>query len=279
MITHTRPPDTYKCKKAILKNVMNDDDAFLRIKDAVIRMNHLTILVYQFIKAYYLYCLDTNIQVPTIDEDGKFVELVFRVVSERNKRGPPLKDTNAIIVKELQAFYEAHFKQVLSEPPISRHKLSVCIGYAKITIITGFQNNIKMHFIRHLFSYVNVVFDEVNKDVYESLITKAKKNTYRVELRRELKKVKNDILNNTLTADEKYHKWITENRSKIVPSEYTVSIPYDVKVAPLKYLPSAAVLQTISEGPRTIAVQSALQCHGFQSFKATPSSHVSIWPA
>lgn len=74
MITPSRPPDTYKCKKAILKNVMNDNDAFLRIKDTVIRMNHLTILVYQFIKVYYLYCLDTNIQVPTIDEDGNFVD-------------------------------------------------------------------------------------------------------------------------------------------------------------------------------------------------------------
>ena len=236
MITPSRPPDTYKCKKAILKNVMNDNDAFLRITDAVIRMNHLTILVYQFIKAYYLYCIDTNIQVPTIDEDGNFVGLVFRVVSQGSNRGPPLKYTNAIIVKELESFYEAHFKQVLYEPPISRHKLSGCIGYAKVTIMTGFQNNIKVHFMRHLFGYINVVFDEVNKEVYESLITKSKKKIYRVELRRELKKVKNDILNNTLTAEEKYHKWITENRSKIVPSEYEVSIPYDVKVTPLKYL-------------------------------------------
>jgi hypothetical protein len=79
--------------------------------------------------------------------------------------------------------------------------------------------------MRHLFGYINVVFDEANKDIYESLITKAKQKVYRIELRRELKKVKNDILNNTLTADKKYHKWITENRPKIVPSVYAVSIP------------------------------------------------------
>ena len=56
-------------------------------------------------------------------------------------------------------------------------------------------------------------------------------------MRQQLKKVKNDLINNTLTSDNQYHTWINEIRNKIVPSIFINSIAYDVKVEPLKYLP------------------------------------------
>lgn len=48
--------------------------------------------------------------------------------------------------------------------------------------------------------------------------------------------VKNDILNNTLTCDEKYHAWLKENRYKIVPEIFETSYYYDIKITPYKYL-------------------------------------------
>ena len=56
-------------------------------------------------------------------------------------------------------------------------------------------------------------------------------------MRQQLKKVKNDLINNTLISDNQYHTWINEIRNKIVPSIFINSIAYDVKVEPLKYLP------------------------------------------
>ena len=78
-------------------------------------------------------------------------------------------------------------------------------------MITNVTNNTQEHFIDHLNKYVNIVFD-VKKQRDE--ITKANRDK---ELRKQLhkalyediNKVKKDLVSfDTLTSNEKYHKWI-----------------------------------------------------------------------
>ena len=80
-----KPPDKYKCKKGIIKNVITDNEALKRIKDAVITMNKITIYTYQFLKAYYIYCLDNNLEIPVVDEN--FISLIFKTISIADGRG------------------------------------------------------------------------------------------------------------------------------------------------------------------------------------------------
>ena len=102
-----KPPDKYKCKKGIIKNVITDNEALKRIKDAVITMNKITIYTYQFLKAYYIYCLDNNLEIPVVDEN--FISLIFKTISIADGRGRPFTKDNNNILSDLKIFYELHF--------------------------------------------------------------------------------------------------------------------------------------------------------------------------
>jgi len=105
-------------------------------------------------------------------------------------------------------------------------------------MITAFQNNISIHFMNRLFRYINKSFIEDDK--------------------KELRKVKNDILNNTNTSDIKYNQWIKDNKPKLLPTEFNKSYYYDIKCNPLKYL------------PYMIYINKELEKDGFKQFHCFP---------
>ena len=74
-----KPPELYRSKKGILKNLIKNAEALGIIKEAVIRVNKITISVYQFIKAYYLFCTEFNHPVPVINVD--FIDAVIKLLS------------------------------------------------------------------------------------------------------------------------------------------------------------------------------------------------------
>lgn len=221
--TIKKPPDKpidnpnitqYKCKKAILKNIIKDDNALQRIKEAVLKINKVVITTYQFIKAYYLFRLDKGKDIPTIDKE--FIKRCMLVVCQKDGRGPPLKTETKVMVKKLTDYYDKYFSKVIKGKKIKISKLNQIIGYVQTSMETAFQNNISIHFIDRLNRYVN-----------KSFITDDK-----IELR----KVKNDLLNNTKISDKKYHSWIDKEKDKILPKTFTKTYNYDVKCNPMKYL-------------------------------------------
>jgi hypothetical protein len=86
-----------------------------------------------------------------------------------------------------------------------------------------------MRFFDYIKRYINSYF----KYLYQDQI---KNKNFKKQLYREINFVKNDIINNTLTCDVKYHSWLNENRYKIVPEIFENSYYYDIKVTPYKYL-------------------------------------------
>ena len=237
----TESLDTYKSKKGILKNVIKDPDKNLPLlKDAVERTHLIVIYVYQFIKSYYLFCYETDSELLSFfDEKGLFINSILQVVSQASKKGngpgPP---------QHLLNFYKNYFEEVsgdLQKLP-SRKDISLILGYAKTNILTVLKNNIKTHFISRLNGFINSYFDVENQSLYDKCKTQKERKALKIQIRQELKKVKNDILDIKdfkLTSDPKYHEWIKIVQPYLVPltlPKKSPSINYDVHVKPLKYL-------------------------------------------
>ncbi len=96
-------------------------------------------------------------------------------------------------------------------------------------MLTSITNNIKIHF----FDYVNRFVNSYFKTLYKEEI---KNKEYKKQLFKELRIVKNDIINNTLASNEKYYNWLKDNRYKIVPEIYDTNYYYDVCCKPYKYM-------------------------------------------
>jgi hypothetical protein len=108
--------------------------------------------------------------------------------------------------------------------------LSQILNYNAISILTAIENNIKCHYFDYVRRYVNSYF----KHVYQNEL---KNKEFKQRLFKELKKVKNDIIGNTLTCNAKYHKWLKKNRYNIILQEFHKNgYHYDVKSNPQKYI-------------------------------------------
>jgi hypothetical protein len=99
-------------------------------------------------------------------------------------------------------------------------------------MLTNIENNVKLHFLKYVNRFVNSSFKKVNND----LIEKAKEGT-KTQLRKELNKdvyeIKQDLINNTLKSNEKYHNWINLHRNNIFYKDFINSYEFDIQ----KYCP------------------------------------------
>jgi hypothetical protein len=113
-----------------------------------------------------------------------------------------------------------------------------------ITRFTNINNNIQEHFLNHLNKYVNIVFDvktkreKITKDNKDKEIRKEAHK----KLTDEFNKIKKDLMSfDKLTADEKYHKWIIEERKNLYQNKTKFEkelIHYDLKANTQDYLQS-----------------------------------------
>jgi hypothetical protein len=102
-------------------------------------------------------------------------------------------------------------------------------------MLTNVENNIKLHFISYVKRFVNSSFRKEHNNIIENAEKNTKTQT-RKELNKDLYDIKEDLLNNTLSSNERYHEWINKHRKNIFPTEYTNSYEYDIDCNPQKYL-------------------------------------------
>ena len=95
---------------------------------------------------------------------------------------------------------------------------------------TAIINNIKLNFVSYLNRYVNSVFTNIYKIEIEN-------KEFKKQLYKELKVVKEDLINNTLKSNSKYHLWISCVRKYLVPilTPNESIYPY-LQTEPLKFL-------------------------------------------
>ena len=222
MATKKEPPDKYRCLKLPITSILkdeNDTEEHMKVlQNAVYRTNNITTKTYFLLRMWILQKYHTNQEIPEITEYT--IAMCMKSVLLPSI-GPKPKGNNASLLQEFQSLHQFSLED--------GSNLSAILGYYRTTMITAIENNIKMHFFDYIKRFVHSYFKHVYQDQIEN-------KEFRKQLYKELNLVKNDIINNTLTCDEKYHSWLQENRYKIVPQEYEESYYYDIKVTPYKYL-------------------------------------------
>jgi hypothetical protein len=99
-------------------------------------------------------------------------------------------------------------------------------------MLTAYHNNIKEHFVKRLFGFVNKTVS-----IYETNIQYAKSQ------RKSLKKAifsKSDV-------PEIYNEWARKHLSSLIPEDVGKGIPYDVKAKPNKYIPCMIYMNQVFE--------------------------------
>jgi len=188
------------------------------LQDAILRANKITSKSYMLLRLWVLNKYHDGIDIPEITTDT--ISMAMKSIMNSSS-GPKPKGNNNLLLQEFQTIYDFSLED--------GKNLSAILNYYATTMLTSITNNIKIHF----FDYVNRFINSYFKAIYKEEITN---KVFKKQLFKELRVVKNDILNNTLLCDEKYHKWINETRYKIVPKEYDTSYYYDVCYEPYKYL-------------------------------------------
>jgi hypothetical protein len=193
-----------------------------------------------FIRLYNLYLYKNKAELPKLN--STFINASIRVLGTRDNRGKrPAK--NDIYVK-LEDFYEKEYKSIYVHKKHDMSGLSFIIPYLSQTMETCIINNLKEHFVKRLFRFINIVAgkyydNESDKIDDDKEYTKKKKHT--------LFLLKQHILDVSKEEPKIFEKWLLEYKDKIVPSEFKKSIPYDCKANPSKYLKYALFMNSIFE--------------------------------
>ena len=218
----------YKCIKVNLNDILAEDKNLSKhvydiINTNVIRVSKITSKTYLLLRKWVLnhYHLKDNfneIEIPFINQDViRMCTLSFL----KQGRGPNPKIENQVLLDEFRGLHD--FKEIDGE------HIKKPLEYYYTTMLTSIENNIKNNFINYINRFVNSYFKKMNE-------TELNNKKFKDKLMSELKVVKDDILNNTLFCDPKYHEWLTIHRFKIVPENPDVSYYYEIKSNPQKYL-------------------------------------------
>lgn len=238
MNSENKPPDKYRTVKCSLNSIFKDNKYYEKLFDATNRIHQLVIHTYQFLR---LWILDKhersseNIDIPIITEDT--IYMAFKSLIKESS-GPKPKGSNLELLNEFNKFYEKKYKKLGYDDKIDGKNLSQILNYMKVDMITNIENNIKLNFISYLKRFVNASFKSLRKLIYDSTeeYPKQLKKVLREDIDKDIYDIKQDLINNTLNSRSIHHKWINENRNKILPTIYDNSYEFDVKNHPQKYL-------------------------------------------
>jgi hypothetical protein len=220
------PPDKYRCLKLPLSSILyKTDDAIVNmdiLQNAILRANDITTKTYFLLRLWILEKYHNNLAIPTITEGT--ISMCMKSIN-KSVLGQKPKGDNAVLLNEFQQLRDSLEDFELEDGS----NLSAVLNYYTITMLTAIENNIKMRFFDYVRRFVVSYFKHLYKDQLDNKV-------FKKQLYKEINVVKNDIINNTLECDGKYHNWINEYRHKIVPREFEVSYYYDIKIEPSKYL-------------------------------------------
>lgn len=219
-----KPPDKYKCLKVNIKSILKKPveqtkpNILYILEDAIHRVNNITFKAYLLLKLWILDKYKQKIEIPKITEDT--IKMAFKSVCKKSA-GPKPKNDNLNLLDEFTNLHSFELE--------NGKQLSQILSYYATTMITSIENNIKNHFMDYINRFVNVYF----KYKYKTEIVNKE---FKKQLIKEINVIKNDIKNNTLKSDKKYHPWLKQYRYQIVPKEYNKSYFYDLKENPYKYI-------------------------------------------
>ena len=227
----------YRIVKCPLKSVLKHYDKIQPIiENAVIDINDITILGYQFIKLYFINKFNKNEELPKLNK--QFVLDVLKTVSSsktnRGKQKKKIKNENT--KSEIKLFHKNIFSR-LTDAKLSYTNKSHILEQQALQMITCINTNISTHFLEYLFRYINCIFKKPVIDEIKKEKDKNKRKELYKALNKEIRDLKTDLFNNKIkNSDKKYHKWIKDNKKLLFPIKIDKNISYDVKKHPDKYI-------------------------------------------
>ena len=227
-----KPPDKLRTGKCSFKDIIKDKQNINIIFDAVIRTNKIITYTYQFLRLVILYLYDRDKQIININEDT--IKMAFKVFIQ-DSRGPKPKGSNLELYNEFVNFYNIKCKKLNFGDKIDGSNLSQILGYCATDMITNIENNIKINFMSYVKRFVNSSFRKGNNELLENA-SRGTKVQVRKQLNKDLYEIKEDLINNTLLSNNKYHQWINQHRIHIFPTDYNDSYEFDIKNNPQKYI-------------------------------------------
>lgn len=242
-----KPPDKhldyFKCIKVPLKHIVKHPEINIpKITSAVVRCNKIVINTLMFMKLYLLDYFEKKNVLPVIDR--LFVNSCMKIMCKETINGRPPKKEVRELKEQLTAFYNTDFKPFIQEAALDYTHLNNVLEYLTISLITMYENNIKLHYVEYVERYINVVWKK--KDTIRQIKEEHSDTTIQTnlinEFCRQLRKIKLDILDvsNQYKSDEKYHSWIKEVKAYITPNKDKYqkdNLYYDLQCTPQDYLP------------------------------------------
>lgn len=215
--------DYIKTIKTNIRHVLNDDHAsetLNKINDIVLKTNKIVTHTYQFIKLYLLFLSEKCQEFPIINK--QFVSDVFVTITIRkNKQGQTSNHSEQQI--NLRQFYIHHYKQtIFDNEELFYDKMSYVLPYEANDIVKNINNNIKMHYFRHLKTLINYSFnkkgrsDDIKNKFKNAKDSKLRKQAYQ-ELNQELQDIMTDIISvYRLKSNQEYHQIIFERKQEFI---------------------------------------------------------------
>ena len=207
---------TLKCS---LKNIIIEekyDNVIECLNDVCIRANEIIFHTYMFLRLWILKKSNDKKEIPLITKET--IKMAFKSLIKES-RGPKPKNENLEIYNEFKKFYETEYKILGLSEKLDGKYLSQILEYTSTDMITNIENNIKLNFENYVKRFVNTSFKQINENLIKSNPT-GKQRALRTQLNKELYFVKQDLFNNTLLSDKKYHEWINKHKINIFPKEH-----------------------------------------------------------
>jgi len=241
--------------KTSLKSILKDENENYKIIDNMVKeMNEIAIISYLFIKLYVLYCYENNKTIPDLSASN--IKYFIKVCGKRSNAGR--KAENNIFEKELNDFYDNHFKPLLNgKEKYNLFNKSQLVNYLSTQMATCYKNNIKEHFITRMRRFLNITKPITNNDIEQEDIINYLKHlkfnkdiTYQIynERIKEVKEyyrkhnnlwnlTKNSILLNKFDdVPQLYKDYSLYIKEHFLPSTCSKNYGYDAKAHPNKYI-------------------------------------------
>ena len=243
-----KSPEFFKSTKTSLKSILKHPEINTKkINDVVIKAHKIVIHTLQFLKLYILHHYNTDSHTLPIIDKVLILNIMKVICGEKhtNQGRLPKKETLELI-ENLTSFYTEHYKPCTQPEQLDYEYMSNMLSYLCEDIMTMYENNIQLHYVDYVERFVNVVWKKkmLVEKIRRIFPTKKEKETRIRQLERELRQIKNDLLNVeqnvAYTSRSYYHKWITQQKKHILPNKEKFqkqSIYYDLKCNPMDYLP------------------------------------------
>lgn len=183
-------------------------DYILEITNKVVNNVHkIVIHTYNFLKLYSIHTYETTGQLPIIDEN--LIKMIMKTIAIKDNRGSKPTEKNKNIIISLQLFHEKYYRPIMYEQEdLTITNLNTLLDYEAKNMITVIENHIKNNFFDFFGRYINIMVNKENQEKKirsDKNLSKEKIKTKISLFRKEIRKLKMDLLKNKNECNGKYN--------------------------------------------------------------------------